>query len=65
MQTFVAVAENSGITAAADKLGCSKAIVSRTLSLLEERLDVRLLNRTTRKVSSLPSSVSIAPPRVR
>ncbi|MGJ8528129.1 LysR family transcriptional regulator [Maritalea sp.] len=51
MQTFVAVAENSGITAAADKLGCSKAIVSRTLSLLEERLDVRLLNRTTRKVS--------------
>ncbi|MFT6658662.1 LysR family transcriptional regulator [Maritalea sp.] len=51
MQTFVAVAENNGITAAADKLGCSKAIVSRTLSLLEERLDVRLLNRTTRKVS--------------
>lgn len=51
MHTFVAVAENNGITAAADKMGCSKAIVSRTLSLLEERLDVRLLNRTTRKVS--------------
>lgn len=51
MQTFVAVAENHGITAASEKLGCSKAIVSRTLSLLEERLDVRLLNRTTRRVS--------------
>lgn len=51
MQTFVAVAEHHGITAAAEKLGCSKAIVSRTLSLLEERLDVRLLNRTTRRVS--------------
>ncbi len=51
MQTFVAVAENHGITAASERLGCSKAIVSRTLSLLEERLDVRLLNRTTRRVS--------------
>ncbi|WP_029040744.1 LysR family transcriptional regulator [Cucumibacter marinus] len=51
MSVFVAVAETGGITSAAERLGCSKAIVSRTLSLLEDRLNVRLLNRTTRKVS--------------
>jgi DNA-binding transcriptional LysR family regulator len=47
----VAVAETQGITSAADRLGCSKAIVSRTLAQLEERLGARLVNRTTRRVS--------------
>ena len=51
MKSFVAVAECGGITAAAERLGCSKAIVSRTLSMLEDHLNVRLLNRTTRRVS--------------
>ncbi|MEX0627506.1 MAG: LysR family transcriptional regulator [Cucumibacter sp.] len=51
MTVFVAVAETGGITGAAKRLGCSKAIVSRTLAQLEERLGARLLNRTTRRVS--------------
>lgn len=51
MSVFVAVAETQGITSAADRLGCSKAIVSRTLAQLEERLGTRLVNRTTRRVS--------------
>lgn len=51
MAVFVAVAETQGITSAADRLGCSKAIVSRTLAQLEDRLGTRLVNRTTRRVS--------------
>ncbi len=50
MRIFAAVVDENGITAAADKLGLSKALVSKTISLLEERLSTRLLNRTTRRI---------------
>ncbi|MDG3084895.1 LysR family transcriptional regulator [Vibrio hannami] len=48
---FVAVAEINSFTAAAEKLSTSVAQVSRRVSALEERLAVKLLNRTTRKVT--------------
>ncbi|ANW27133.1 LysR family transcriptional regulator [Vibrio coralliilyticus] len=48
---FVAVAETQSFTAAAKKLDTSVAQISRRVSALEERLAVKLLNRTTRKVS--------------
>lgn len=48
---FVAVAEVSSFTGAAEKLATSVAQVSRRVSALEERLAVKLLNRTTRKVT--------------
>ncbi|WP_434359130.1 LysR family transcriptional regulator [Parasalinivibrio latis] len=48
---FVAVAETGGFTAASMQLGSSVAHVSRMVAKLEQRLDIRLLNRTTRKVS--------------
>lgn len=48
---FVAVAESFSFTAAATKLKTSTAQVSRRVSALEERLAVKLLNRTTRKVT--------------
>ncbi|WP_330960294.1 LysR family transcriptional regulator [Photobacterium sp. 53610] len=48
---FVAVAESSSFTLAAQKLSTSVAQVSRRVSALEERLAVKLLNRTTRKVT--------------
>ncbi len=48
---FVAVAETHSFTSAAKKLSTSVAQVSRRVSALEERLAVKLLNRTTRKVS--------------
>ncbi|RVU31619.1 LysR family transcriptional regulator [Neptunomonas marina] len=48
---FVAVADTGSFTAAADKLGVSTAHVSRQVSKLEQRLAVKLLYRTTRKVS--------------
>ncbi|EKO3501874.1 LysR substrate-binding domain-containing protein [Vibrio fluvialis] len=48
---FVAVAETSSFTQAAKRLVTSVANVSRRIALLEERLGVKLLLRTTRKVS--------------
>ncbi|WP_249694332.1 LysR family transcriptional regulator [Stappia sp. WLB 29] len=48
LQTFVAVADAGGISAAARRLGVSKSIVSRRLFRLEAELGVQLLVRTTR-----------------
>ena len=47
---FVAVAEYKSFTAAADSLGMSVAQVSRNVSELERRLQVRLFYRSTRQV---------------
>lgn len=48
---FVAVADTTSFTKAAEKLNTSVANVSRRVATLEERLAVKLLIRTTRKVS--------------
>jgi DNA-binding transcriptional LysR family regulator len=51
MQIFVATADAGSITAASERLGMSKQFVSRRIMALEERLGVRLMNRTTRRLS--------------
>ena len=51
LTTFVRVAENGSFSAAARRLNMSKTMVSNHVQALEDRLGVRLLNRTTRKVS--------------
>ncbi len=51
MQTFVQVVDGGSFIAAAEPLGLSKAAVSRHVAELESRLGVRLLHRTTRKLS--------------
>jgi len=48
---FVAVAENESFTAASKKMAISTAQVSRQISALEKRLNIKLFYRTTRKVS--------------
>lgn len=48
---FVYVAETTSFTQAAKKLNISTAHVSRRVTALEQRLNVKLLYRTTRKVS--------------
>ncbi|MBX3492107.1 MAG: LysR family transcriptional regulator [Parvibaculum sp.] len=48
LQTFVAVADAGGISAAARRLGVSKSIVSRRLFRVEAELGIQLLARTTR-----------------
>ena len=51
MQIFARVAETGSLSAAARDLRLSLAVVSRKLARLEERLGVRLVNRTTRRLS--------------
>jgi LysR family transcriptional regulator for bpeEF and oprC len=51
LQTFVSVVRARNFTSAADTLGVTPSAVSKQISGLEERLGVRLLNRTTRSVS--------------
>ena len=48
---FVYVAEYESFTRAAKELGISTAQVSRQVSAIEKRLKIKLLHRTTRKVS--------------
>lgn len=49
--TFVKIAEAGGFAAAARKLGVSPSTATTQIQALEDRLGVRLLNRSTRKVS--------------
>jgi len=51
IREFVAVVEGGGFTAAANALDVSTSFVSRQVKRLEDRLETRLLNRTTRAVS--------------
>lgn len=51
MQTFAAVVDAGSFVKAAEALGLSKAAMSRHVGELETRLGVRLLQRTTRRLS--------------
>lgn len=51
MASFLAVVDAGSFVGAADSLGLTKAAVSRHVAALEGRLDVRLLHRTTRRLS--------------
>jgi len=48
---FVHIAEHRSFTRAAAEMGISRAALSQNLKALEERLQVRLLHRTTRDMS--------------
>jgi DNA-binding transcriptional LysR family regulator len=50
-RVFATVVEAGNFTAAAERLGISRAAVSKHVLQLEDRLGARLLNRTTRRVS--------------
>jgi DNA-binding transcriptional LysR family regulator len=51
LSAFVAVAEHRNFTRAAAQLGISPSTLSQTIRAFEERLGVRLFNRTTRSVA--------------
>ena len=51
LESFVSVATRGSLTAAANAEGVAPAIMGRRLDALEERLGVKLLIRTTRRIS--------------
>jgi DNA-binding transcriptional LysR family regulator len=51
MLSFVKVVEHGGFSSAARQLNLATSVVTTHVKWLEERLGVRLLNRTTRNVS--------------
>ncbi len=51
MQTFVRIADEGSLTAAARSTGASLPAVVRSLAAYEAELGVRLFNRTTRRIS--------------
>lgn len=52
---FVTVAREGSFTRAAAALGVTQSALSQTIRTLEERLEIRLLTRTTRSVSPTPA----------
>lgn len=51
LATFLAIARHRSFRAAATELGVSASALSHALRNIEERLDIRLINRTTRSVA--------------
>ena len=51
LSTFLAIARTRSFRRAADEIGCTPSALSHALRALEERLDMRLFNRTTRSVA--------------
>jgi DNA-binding transcriptional LysR family regulator len=51
MHIFLRVVETGSITKAAEQMNIAKSAVSKRLFLLEQRLGIKLINRTTRKSS--------------
>lgn len=58
MSSFIAVAEEGTYTAAAKRLGKTKALISTHVSQLEGLLDVRLITRSTRSMQLTPTGQS-------
>ena len=58
MEVFVRVVETGALTRAADSLGLPKATATTLLQRLEATLGVKLLNRTTRRVSVTPDGAA-------
>ncbi|MGE0698644.1 MAG: LysR substrate-binding domain-containing protein [Hyphomicrobiaceae bacterium] len=51
LEIFARVARTGNMSAAGREMGLSPAVVSKRISLLEERLNVRLFQRTTRQLT--------------
>jgi DNA-binding transcriptional LysR family regulator len=59
MIAFARVVEARSFTKAAQKLGLSKSVVSERVSLLERELKLKLLHRTTRKLSLTQDGIQL------
>ena len=57
MQHFIRVADLGSFAAAADQLGVARSVVTRRIAALEEHLGVKLITRTTRKLTLTSAGV--------
>lgn len=64
-QAFVKTVEQGSMTAAARRLDCSRAQVSKLLAELEHGLGARLFERTTRRLSLTPAGEAFYPHALR
>jgi DNA-binding transcriptional LysR family regulator len=60
LATFVAVVEAGSLVAASRRLQRSPPAVTRALSALEDRMGVRLVERTTRRLSPTEAGIALA-----
>lgn len=60
-EEFVAIVDCGSVSGAAEALGLPRATISRRLARLEERLAVRLLHRTTRRMKMSPQGEVLYP----
>ena len=58
LSTFVEVALRGSLSAAAREEGVTPAMIGRRIDQLEERLDVKLFKRSTRKVTLTPEGAA-------
>jgi len=58
LKTVVGVIETSSFTAASERLGISKALVSKYVGEVESQLGTRLFNRTTRQVTATQAGLA-------
>jgi LysR family transcriptional regulator for bpeEF and oprC len=58
MRVFARVVETGSFTRAADSLGLPKGTVTKQIQALEARVRVKLLNRTTRRVTVTPDGAA-------
>jgi DNA-binding transcriptional LysR family regulator len=61
IDAFVAVVDHGGISAAARALDRDPSVISRRLDALEARLGIRLLSRTTRRITPRRPARPISP----
>ena len=61
MRVFVAVVDSGSLSAAADKLGFSRPVVTRYVAELEQWTGARLLHRTTRRLSLTAAGEELLP----
>jgi DNA-binding transcriptional LysR family regulator len=59
LTAFIAVADHLSFRAAASRLGVTPSALSHSMRQLEDRLGIRLLNRTTRSVSLTDAGVRL------
>lgn len=57
LRHFVSVAESLSFARAAERLGTSQPVVTRTVAQLEHNLGAKLFERTTRRVALTPAGV--------